>query len=322
MQASAQAHPNIAFIKYWGNRDDELTLPVNGSISMNLAGLYSRTSVTFDEALEQDAFSLGGEAQSGSPLNRVAAFLDIVRARSGLSQFARVESENNFPIGSGVASSSSAFAALALAASAAAGLELSEQELSALARRGSGSASRSVPGGFVEWFAGEGDADSHAVSIADPDHWYLVDCIAIVDDQHKAVGSSAGHGLAASSPLQEARVAGAKERLASVRAAIEARDFGALTHTVELDSNLMHAVMMTSTPPLLYWKPATMAVLHQAAAWQAEGLPVATTIDAGPNVHVLCQAADQAEVAKRLRSIDGVKDVLEAHPGGAAKLLD
>jgi len=164
--ATAQAFPNIAFIKYWGNRDAHFRIPSNASISMNLGGLETRTQVTFDPALKNDQLTLNGKPQSGKSLERVSAVLDLVRQMAALQRFARVESNNNFPTGVGIASSASAFAALSLAASAAAGLALSEAELSRLARRGSGSACRSVPGGFVEWQAGEDDLTSYASSIA------------------------------------------------------------------------------------------------------------------------------------------------------------
>ena len=321
MSAKALAHPNIAFIKYWGNRNHPLRLPANGSISMNLDGLHSITSVRFDGALGADELVLGGDIQTGATLKRVSDFLELVREKSGVKHFARVESENNFPIGSGVASSSSAFAALALAASKAAGLDLGERELSALARRGSGSASRSVPGGYVEWFAADDDRESYAASIASPEHWDLVDCVAIVDDEHKATVSSDGHRLADSSPLQAARLAGVDERLKTVREAILARDFSRLIKTVELDSHLMHAVMMTSEPPLLYWHPATLRVLHGTAQWRAKGMELCATIDAGPNVHVISPAKDADTIFAKLSELEGVKEVLRATPGGPARLI-
>lgn len=209
MQArTAVAHPNIAFIKYWGNRDAALRIPLNGSISMNLAGLETRTSVRFDESLSSDQFALNGQIQAGKPLHRVSVFLDGIRRLANLRLFAVVESENNFPLGAGIASSASAFAALALAGSQAAGLNLPEKDLSRLARLGSGSAARSVPSGYVEWQAGQSDADSFAFSIAGPDHWKLVDLIAIVDPLEKVTGSSEGHDLAATSPLNALRQAG------------------------------------------------------------------------------------------------------------------
>lgn len=320
--ATAIACSNIAFIKYWGNRDDRLRLPANGSISMNLDGLVTRTRVTFAPELVRDQLILNGQEASGDALRRVSAFLDIVREWSGQRWYARVESENTFPAGAGIASSASAFAALALAASRAAGLELSERELSRLARRGSGSACRSVPGGFVEWQMGQGDEDSFAFSIAPPDHWSLADCIALISTTHKEVGSTQGHALAATSPLQSARLADAPRRLALCRRAILERDFDALAQVVELDSDLMHAVMMTSSPPLLYWQPATVAVMQQVRAWRRQGWPVCYTIDAGPNVHVLCEREISQQVQEHLRQIPGVQGVLVAFPGGRARWVE
>ena len=153
--ATAAAYANIAFIKYWGNRDEEFRIPANGSISMNLEGLETKTTVEFDSQLTTDTLQINQQPQSGGSLERVTQFLNRVRESAGISTFAHVQSENNFPMGSGIASSASAFAALALAASTTAGLNLSEAQLSALARTGSGSASRSIPAGFVEWLPGE-----------------------------------------------------------------------------------------------------------------------------------------------------------------------
>src|SRR3989304_954806 len=199
---TALAHPNIAFIKYWGNRDNVLRLPSNSSISMNLDGLYTRTTVSFQPSLPFDELIINGHETTGKGLERISQMLDIIRGMANITERAEVISENNFPSGAGIASSASAFAALALAGSRAAGLKLDEQELSRLARRGSGSASRSIPGGFVEWQAGTGDDDSFAFSIARPDHWKLVDCIAIVTASHKKTGSTEGHSIAGTSPLQ------------------------------------------------------------------------------------------------------------------------
>ncbi|KAF0108294.1 MAG: diphosphomevalonate decarboxylase [Anaerolineaceae bacterium] len=319
---SAQAHPNIALIKYWGNRDEALRLPANGSISMNLAGLETRTSVTWDEkrVARGDAFNLNGSPVTGPGLERVSAFLDLVRKMAGFDFRADVVSVNNFPAGAGIASSASAFAALALAAAKAAGLDLAEADLSRLARRGSGSACRSVPGGFVEWAAGASDADSFAVSIAPPEGWPLVDIIAIVSEAHKSTGSTEGHALAATSPLQGARVADAPRRLDLCRDAILKRDFAALAEVTELDSALMHAVMMTSTPPLFYWHAPTLTVMQEIRLARAQGLAACCTVDAGPNVHVICEA-DAAEAAARLiADMPGVREVRRAQVGGPAHI--
>ena len=320
--ATAQANPNLAFIKYWGNRDNVLRLPMNGSISMNLDGLYTRTTVSFQPSLPYDELIINGHEVRGPGLDRISYVLDIIRGMANIFDRAEVISENNFPSGAGIASSAAAFAALALAGSNAAGLKLSEPELSRLARRGSGSAARSIPGGFVEWDVGTGDADSFAFSIAGPEHWDLVDCIAIVSASHKKTGSSEGHAVAHTSPLQTARVADAPRRLEICRGAIFERDFNAFASTVELDSDMMHAVMMTSTPALHYWKPASLEVMNDVREWRTEGLPVCYTVDAGPNVHVLCPEAVAHVVDKRLREIQGVQNVLVARAGGPAKIVE
>ncbi len=320
--ATAQAHPNIAFIKYWGNRDEVLRLPANGSISMNLDGLYTRTTVSFQPSLPFDELIINGREVTGPALERVSSFLSLIRDRSKIESSAEVVSENNFPSGAGIASSASAFAALALAASHAAGLDLSERELSGLARRGSGSACRSIPGGFVEWYTGTDDEDSYAVSIAGPDHWPLVDCVAIVSEAHKKTGSTEGHAIASTSPLQAARLADTPRRLELCRHAILDRDFEALTKVVELDSDMMHAVMMTSSPALHYWMPASLDVMNAVCSWRAENVAACCTVDAGANVHVLCPQKESQEITRRLRTIPGVKDVLTAGAGGPAKLVE
>jgi len=320
--ATAIANSNIAFIKYWGNRDNALRIPSNSSISMNLDGLFTRTSVSFQPSLPYDELIINGHEIPGKGLDRVSYILDLVRGTAGIPHKAEVISENNFPSGAGIASSAAAFAALALAASRAAGLTLSEVECSRLARRGSGSACRSIPTGFVEWRAGATDEDSYAVSIAPPSHWDLADCIAIVSTGHKKTGSTEGHALAHTSPLQSARLADADRRLEFCRRAILERDFEALARILELDSDLMHAVMMTSQPPLLYWQSATVSVFHAVREWRADGLPVAYTVDAGPNVHVICPRQVQQETASRLRAIPGVSDVLLAGVGGPARLVE
>jgi diphosphomevalonate decarboxylase len=319
--ATAQASPNIAFIKYWGNRDNTLRLPVNGSISMNLDGLFTRTTVSFQATLPFDELIINGHEVTGQGLGRVSYILDIVRSMANVTECAEVMTENNFPSGAGIASSASAFAALALAGSKAAGLNLSEPELSRLARRGSGSASRSVPSGFVEWQMGATEDDSYAFSIAEPNHWNLVDCIAVVSASHKKTGSTEGHSIAPTSPLQLARVADAPRRLEICRKAILEKDFDTFASIVELDSDIMHSVMMTSTPALHYWKPASLSVMNAVRQWREEGLPACYTVDAGPNVHVMCPESEVHIVEEKLKEISGVSDVLVARAGGAAKIV-
>lgn len=320
--ATAEAHPNIAFIKYWGNRDNALRIPMNGSISMNLDGLTTRTTVSFQPSLPFDELIINGHEVTGTGLDRVTYILDIIRSMAEIPHCAEIMTENNFPSGAGIASSASAFAALALAGSKAAGLDLSERELSRLARRGSGSAARSIPGGFVEWQAGESEEDSFAFSIAEADHWKLVDCVAVVSAAHKKTGSTEGHSIAPTSPLQAARVADAPRRLEICRKAILDKDFDSFASIVELDSDMMHAVMMTSTPALHYWKAESLSVMNSVRAWRNEGVPACYTVDAGANVHVICPETEAHVVEKRLRELPGVENVLVARAGGPAKIVN
>lgn len=320
--ACARASANIAFIKYWGNRDDVLRLPVNNSFSMNLDGLYTETEVRWDDDLTSDHLVLNAVETEGRALERVSEHLDLIRNRLNVSAKALVKSVNNFPMGAGIASSASAFAALTVAAVAATGKTLSEAELTRLARQGSGSASRSVPSGFVVWHAGTSHKDSFAESIAGPDAWDLVDVIAIVSDTHKETGSTDGHKTANTSPLQDARVADADHRFKECLEAFHVRDFDRFARIVELDSDMMHAIMMTSTPSLFYWKPATLDIMQHVRTWRREGLDVCYTLDAGPNVHCICRRDSVDEVAERVSRIEGVRDIRRAGPGVAAEIID
>jgi diphosphomevalonate decarboxylase len=318
--ATGVAHPNIAFIKYWGNIDSELNIPSTGSISMNLDALWSKTTVTFEEKLKEDTLTINGNPASLLALQRVSTFLNIVRTMANRQIFADVRSVNNFPIAAGLASSASAFAALSLAATRALGLTLSEIELSRLARRGSGSSCRSVPPGYVEWQLGRGNGDSYAHSIAPAQHWLLTDCIAIVQSSEKLIGSQTGHLLAATSPFQPARILDAPRRLAICRQAILQRDFDALAKIIELDSNMLHAVMITSDPPLVYWQPSTLAILKIIPDMRAQGWPVCYTIDAGANIHIICPADYSAKIERILSQIPTVSQVLISPPGGGVSI--
>ena len=320
--ASARAHSNIAFIKYWGNRDPLLRLPANSSLSMNLLALHTTTTVRWSADLAIDSLTINGDAATVAALRRVQAHLDMLRRRLETKLRAQVDSRNNFPMGAGIASSASAFAALTMAAVAALHGQLSERELTTLARLGSGSAARSIPGGFVEWRAADAHADSYAETIAPADHWQLADVIAIVSHQHKRVGSTAGHASAHSSLFQPARVETAAARLQEVKQALYQRDFELLARVVEADSNLMHAVMMTSAPPLFYWQPLTLAVMEAVRNWrEADGLRVCYTLDAGPNVHCICAAADAQAVAERLADLSPDIDICRSGVGGGAVVL-
>ena len=317
--ATAEAHPNIALIKYWGNREQRLRLPSNDSLSFNLGDLRTTTTVEFDTQLERDEVSIDERPAGDQAYERVSRHLDRIAdsecvplLHAGARCRARVTSSNTFPMGVGIASSASGFAALTLATCAALGLHKSEAELSSLARLGSGSACRSVPGGYVAWH------ESHAVSIAPPQHWNLVDVIAIISERHKSVGSTEGHALAHTSPLQAARVADTPRRYELCQRAILDCDFATLAETIEQDALMMHAVIMTSRPSIVYWEPTTLHIINTVRQLRADGLSVAFTIDAGPNVHCICEPRALKQVKQALRQIEGVVDLLQSGVGGPA----
>lgn len=320
--ARARAHSNIAFIKYWGNRDHRLRLPVNSSLSMNLSDLHTTTRVEWHSGIAADTLEINGLPADQQALDRVSKHLGVIRRRLNIRSFARVTSSNNFPMGTGIASSASAFAALTLAAVAAIDADLSERELSTLARLGSGSAARSIPAGFVEWHRGDSHESSYAETFVERDHWDLADVIAVVSRRHKHVGSSAGHRKADSSVLQLARVVSAERRLGAVKDAIMSHDFAAFAQIVEEDSNLMHAVMMTSRPPLFYWEPLSLRVMQAVRDWRnSEGLQVCYTLDAGPNVHCICTAADAAAVSAKLKRLSPDIEIIRSGAGRGAYVL-
>jgi len=321
-KATANSCSNIAFIKYWGNRDAAQRVPLNDSVSMNLDHATTTTTVAFDAALNDDQVMIGDQAAGDAARARVVAHLDRVRARAKIETKARVVSRNDFPMGTGIASSASAFAALSLAATRAAGLELSERELSMLARRASGSACRSIPAGFVEWIAGSSDADSYAVSIAPPEHWELRDVIAIVSVEEKKIGSYEGHAAAQSSHFLAERLKALPTRFHRVRHAIFAKDLALLGPAIEEDALELHLIAMTSAPPIYYWSPGMVRVIQAAQEWRGNGLAVYFTLDAGPNVHLICEAKDADQIAALARQVEGVQQVIVNAPGGAARTID
>src|SRR5215210_2001432 len=338
--ATAIAPANIAFIKYWGMQDVVRTLPYNGSISMNLDACLTTTTVTFDPDLAEDELTLrlyAGPAVAdappqravGRPLQRVSAQLGRLRTLAGVGWHARVESTNNFPSDAGIASSAAAFAALTLAGVAALGLKLDERELSLWTRRGgSGSACRSIPTGYAEWRVPDGrfdaatwDAESYAFSLASPEHWALADVVAVVDAGVKKIGSAENHQLAATSAYFPTRLAELPGRLAGTRDAIARRDLELLGAIIEADAVSMHVVCMTSRPPSFYWNSGTMTVIHAVREWRAMGLHCYFTIDAGSNVHVICDASDRAEIEQRLTALPGVQFVLANGVGMGARVV-
>lgn len=315
--SAARAHANIALVKYWGKRHGPGNRPAAGSISVTLDALATETRVRFDAGLDTDDIRLAG----GGDTARIAAFLDLVRERAGIDTRAEVVSRNTFPTGAGLASSASGFAALALAASRAAGLDLDDAALSALARRGSGSAARSIFGGFVE-MRSEGD-DPHAVPMPGTEEWPLSVAIAIVDTGSKTTGSTEGmRHTERTSPYYAAWLDTVAADLPAMRAAIEARDLAAVGELAEANCLAMHGAMLAARPALAYWRPATLAVLETILELRAGGTAVYATIDAGPQVKALCAPEDADRVARELGSVPGVSEIRTSGLGPGVYAID
>ena len=324
MQALAQAQPNIALVKYWGKRDAKLNLPAVGSLSITLESLWTRTRVVIDDTLGADCLVLDGRTARPEQSARVSALLDQIRSHTGAYEHARVETTNNFPTGAGLASSASGFAALALAASRAFGLSLAQSELSLIARQASGSAARSIFGGFVEMKRGSAadGRDACALPLLGPEVWPLEVVIAITSTGEKDIGSSEGMTRSQSSPYYESWVRTSESDLAAARAAVAARDFEALAAVSEHSCLKMHALAMSAEPGLVYWNGATVEALQRVRALRREGVAVFFTIDAGPQVKAICRPADAQRVAEALRDVPGVGRVLRSALGGDARLLE
>jgi diphosphomevalonate decarboxylase len=328
MQATARAHSNIALIKYWGKRPGaapELNLPATGSLSMTLSALHTTTTVRLGRARPgEDRLILGGEEADRAATDRVRRFLDRVRDIARIDTGAVVESENNFPAASGLASSASAFAALALAATRAAGLELGLSELSRLARVGSGSAARSIFGGFVEMDPGvrEDGLDAVAHQLYEPGHWDLRLLAVLTTEAQKDVSSrSAMERTARTSPYFQAWCQLVPGELAEARDALTACDLGRLGPVVEGNCLRMHATALAAKPPVLFWNGLTVELLRRVAQLRSQGFVAWCTIDAGPHVKVLCLQEQSAELADLLARCPGVVRVIECSPGPGARVL-
>lgn len=321
----ARACANIALVKYWGKRDDAQNIPAAGSLSLTLDALTTETSLRFDPELAKDELILDGELARAAERKRVSRFLDLVRARVGETSKCRISSDNAFPTASGLASSASGFAALAVAASTAAGLELSPRELSILARRGSGSAARSLFGGFVRMHAGDANdgSDSYAEPIAGAADWDLAMTLCVVDGGgRKAVSSrEAMNACRATSPLYEPWLASVPADLREAEAAIVVKDFERLGAVTERSTLTMHASALAARPGICFWTPATIACMNAVKKLRAGGTLAFFTMDAGPHVKVLSAAADSTAVAAALGDIDGVSQMILARPGPGARIL-
>lgn len=320
-RAKARAHANIALIKYWGKENDELAIPMNSSLSLTLDCFYTETEVVFDDNIDQDYFYLNNIIQDKSASHKVSKFLDLFRNEVGIITPAIVKSINYVPTAAGLASSASGFAALAAAANIASGLNLGPRDLSMYARRGSGSATRSIYGGFVEWQKGSSDKDSYAIEIDDA-NWDIGMVVVVVNSGEKAVSSRKGmKRTVATSPFYRAWVESAAEDLEMIKIAIKNRDFEQMGEIAESNGLKMHATMLGANPPLSYWEPDSVVVMQMVRELRREGIPCYFTMDAGPNVKIICRLSQSNIIKARLEQIFKTEQIIISGPGPGITVL-
>jgi len=321
VHAIAVAHPNIALVKYWGKADEARNLPAVGSISITLDTLVTTTTVRFDPALGEDSFTLDGRT-APNQLPRVRSCLDLFRARLPGVPHAEVASVNSFPTAAGLASSASGFAALVVAVDRALEAGLDRAELAELARQCSGSAARSIFGGFVELRLRPDGSGCDTGQIRAAADWPLQVVVAITSAEAKAIGSTAGMlRTERTSPYYPAWLATSESDLAAARRAIEDHDFTALAAVSEHSCLKMHAVALASRPGLLYWNGTTVECLRRLRELASQGVGVFFTVDAGPQVKAICLPGAADRVADALAKLPGVAEVLRCGLGEGARVV-
>ncbi len=324
--STAIAPSNIALIKYWGLRNESLLVPYNPSISMTLSKARTRTTVEYDPSATGVEVWLSQE--SGPQLAptgfaaRVSTHLEKIQEKLGNTRGGfRVWTENTFPASVGLASSASGFAALAIATCGALDHQVSGGGAPGMVLLGgSGSAARSVAGGYVQW-PSRNLRDKIEV-VAPRDHWILSDVIAIVSADPKEVSSLEGHRLAPSSPHFARRLELLPARTEIVRRAVRQRDFSRLAKVVEEEAMELHLIAMSTRPRTIYWQPGTLEVMARVRELNQAGVPCCFTIDAGPNVHVLCEPEYEAQVAAAVDDLRLVQNVIRDRTGHGARFLD
>lgn len=320
---TAKAHTNIALVKYWGKKDEQLIIPQNSSLSLTLDEFYTETSVAFDDTLTTDTVQFDDQLLNPQASQKITTFLDVVRQLAGITTRANVITHNHVPTAAGLASSASGFAALAGAASRAAGLTLNRRDLSRLARRGSGSATRSIYGGFAAWQMGEDDQTSYAYPIAEQVDWDIVVIALVLTTAQKKVSSRDGMRLAVNtSPFYPTWVQSSQADFKTIETAIASRDFETLGHTSEQNAMRMHALTLSSDPSFSYFNADSLKAMALIRELRAAGIACYFTMDAGPNIKILCQGQDAPTVMTHFQQAFGPESVVLTRPGNGIQISD
>ena len=316
---TARAHTNIALVKYWGKENEELIIPANSSLSLTLDEFYTDTSVHFDESLSSDEVTLNGKVIEDE---KITNFMDIIRKKANINAFARIESTNHVPTSAGLASSASAYAALAAAGSKAYGLNLSQKGLSRLARRGSGSATRSIFGGFAAWNKGTDDESSYGYSIEDPVKMDINMIAIILDNQPKKISSRKGMKISIkTSPYYQSWIKQTTADFQIIEEAIKENDFTTLGKTAELNAMRMHSLTLSSDPSYLYINADSLKVINMVKELRENDVECYYTMDAGPNVKIICQSDKISAITDKLSDKFSNDQIKVSGPGEGIKYL-
>jgi len=322
--ATAVACANIALLKYWSTRDNVLNLPSVGSISLTLDALKTQTRISFNPNLVKDILTINNKKVPLAQEKRTGEFLDIIRRKSGFQLYAEIVSSNNFPTGAGLASSASGFAALCMATTHALDLGFNKRKLSELSRRGSGSAARSIYGGFVEMVRGKdlSGQEDVALQLAPPNYWDIRLLVLITSIKEKKIGSTEAMNITAkTSPYYQNWINNSDRDLEEMKDAIRKKDFEKLGDLTEFSALKMHALTLSARPPILYWNSKTIELIEEVKKIRRSGIPAFFTIDAGPQVKVIT-LPDHIEALKtHFESIKGIEKIMESKLGPDAKLI-
>ncbi len=315
-RVESRAHANIALVKYWGKEDEEQVIPYNSSLSLTLDKLYTDTII---ETSDKDEFVLDGVKQGKSESEKIFRFIDRFRQLSQRKNYIRIASVNNFPTAAGLASSASGFAALATAANRYFNLNLSKKKLSEITRFGSGSATRSLFGGFVIW---QKDEIPYAYEFDSAD-WDIAMIVVIINREKKDVSSKeAMRRTVYTSPYYPAWVENAQIDIENIKKAIKKHDFKVLGEITQSNALRMHASMMAAIPPIIYFQPQTLTVLRFVDELNKRGLECYATMDAGPNVKILTRQSQVRVIVDELASLIDQKGIIICNPGEGATILN
>ena len=323
-KGKARAYTNIALIKYWGKKNEELILPMNNSLSLTLDAFYTETEVIFSDSYMVDEFYLDGTLQDEKATKKVSQFLDLFRKEAGLSLKASVISQNFVTTAAGLASSASGLAALAGACNTALKLGSDDLSLSRFARRGSGSACRSIFGGFVEWEKGHDDLSSYAKPVpSDSFEDDLAMVFVLINDQKKEVSSRNGmRRTVETSSFYQGWLDSVEGDLYQLKQAIKTKDFQLLGETMERNGLKMHGTTLAAQPPFTYWSPDSLKAMDAVRQLRKQGIPCYFTMDAGPNVKVLVENSHLSEVQETFTKLFSKEQVITAHAGPGIAIIE